>query len=59
MARKTFKEWMAAVDAALLAKCGLDHRDLADCAYYDMYEDGVTPKGAANRAIKENGGGYF
>jgi hypothetical protein len=57
MAKKTFAEWMAAVDAALLKKCGMDSRDLADICYSDLYEDGGTPGGAATKAIKASGGG--
>ena len=49
--RKTFDQWMAAVNAALKSE-GLDVRDLPDCPYHDWYDDGVNPKAAARRAIK-------
>lgn len=58
MAEKSFAEWMRAVDAALVAKCGMDSRDLADCSYFDWYEDGMSAKAAANKAVRENGGEF-
>lgn len=47
-----FRAWMAKVDAAVAAKTGLSALDLPDCPYYSWYEDGVTPKSAAAKAIK-------
>lgn len=53
MAKKSFDQWLKEVDAAIKAKfMGLGMLDLPDCPYADWYEDGVTPKGAASRAIK-------
>lgn len=54
----SFESWMRAVDAALLAMCGMDSGDLADCAYSDMYEDGMSAKAAAKQAVRENGGDF-
>lgn len=54
----TFDLWMREVDRRLEARCGLDSRDLEDIAYYDLYEDGATPNGAATRAIKNSGGDF-
>lgn len=51
----TFKAWMAAVDAAVDAKVGLSASDLADIAYYDLYEDGVSPTSAAKKALAGEG----
>ena len=51
--KSTFTSWMAEVDAALEAKCMMDSRDLADCPYHDWYDDGVRPRAAATRAIRE------
>ena len=51
-----FYAWMKAVDYRLTAKIGLDSNDLPDCAYYDWFEDGVTPAAAAKMAIVEAGG---
>lgn len=50
--KMTFDEWMAAVDAAIVVKVGLGRDDLPDCPYHDWWEDGVTPKGAATKAIR-------
>lgn len=52
MAKKTFEEWMRAVDVAIAARVGLGSSDLPDCPYRDWYEDGKTPAGAASAAIK-------
>ena len=49
--RKTFDQWMKDVATALRAE-GLDLRDLPDCPYHDWYEDRVSAKSAAKRAIK-------
>ena len=48
----SFEEWMKAVDAALVAKCGIASSDLPDCPYSQWFEDGKTPTGAAAKAIK-------
>lgn len=50
--KSTFTSWKIEVDAALVAKCGLESSDLADCPYRDWYEDGVRPSAAATRAIR-------
>lgn len=52
MPKQTFEEWMKQVDVELLAQCHLASGDLPDWRYYDDYEDGVTPKRSAKRAIK-------
>ena len=49
-----FDIWMKKVDSALARKCGLTSEDLADCCYYDWYEDGVTPAEAADMVLEEN-----
>lgn len=51
----TIESWLQAIDAILLDRIGLTHMDLPDCCYADWYEDGVTPKGAASKAIKNAG----
>jgi len=54
MAKRSFEEWMAAVDALIsYALAGLNSSDLPDCCYLDWYDDGVTPKGAAKRALRQ------
>jgi hypothetical protein len=50
--KRSFEQWMADVDRCLEQKCGLTHEDLPDWGYYDAYDDGMTPKGAAIKAIK-------
>lgn len=47
-----FDEWMAKVDGKLVVRVGLSSADLPDVAYAEMYEDGLSPAGAAARAIK-------
>lgn len=54
----SFEAWMRAVDAACEAKCGLSVHDLEDVAFADWYEDGVSAKSAALRAIRSSGGVY-
>jgi len=49
---KTFEQWLAVLDVALICKCSLSHMDLPDCPYRDWYDDGVNPRLAALRAIR-------
>ena len=50
--KKTFDEWMKLVDGAVVARAGLGVHDLPDCPFKDWFDDGMTPKGAATRALK-------
>lgn len=52
--KQLFSRWMASVDLILLAKVGLDSRDLADIAYHDLWAAGLSPHVAAFKAIKAN-----
>lgn len=52
-----FDAWMIAVDTACQARCGLSIHDLEDVDFYDMFEEGVTAKSAAARAIRNSMGG--
>lgn len=52
MPKKTFEVWMKEVDAEVKRRIFLSADDLPDCPYRDWHEDGVTPKGAASKAIK-------
>ena len=54
MAQKiSFERWMAVVDIHLLKKTGcLTSQDMMDAPYADWYEDGVSAKSAASKAIK-------
>ena len=54
---QTFAAWMAMADAACLAISGQYSRgnsihDLPDCPFRDWFDDGVSPKSAAHRAIR-------
>lgn len=53
----TFEKWMAAVDAAVGAKCGMSYQDLPDVPYRDWWEDGVPANTAAARAVRMAQGG--
>ncbi len=48
----TFQRWMAAVDRIIAAKCGFTSADLPDVCYADWFDDGVSPKSAASRAMR-------
>jgi hypothetical protein len=54
--KQSFEEWRKAVDAAVSRATGLSLDDLPDVALRDWYDDGVTPKSAASRAVKYAGG---
>ena len=47
-----YLKWKAQVDREILAKCGMHADDLDDWCYRSDYEDGVTPKRCAARAIR-------
>lgn len=51
---KNFDVWMKAVNQQLILICGMSSDDLADCPYSDWWEDGMSVKGAARKAIKFN-----
>ena len=55
----SFEEWRRAVDRAVGQRVGLSLDDLPDVPTYDWYEDGVSPKSAASRAIRSAGGEAF
>lgn len=48
-----FEEWMSRVNQLISEKLGgLDSNDLPDQCYRDWFEDGVSAKMAANRAVR-------
>jgi hypothetical protein len=51
-AKKTFEEWMVEVNKVVETKVGLGTDDLPDCCYRDWYDNGVSVKSAAARAIR-------
>ena len=55
MTEQQFKAWMAKVDANVNARTGLSVYDLPDVAFRDMADDGETPSGAAEVALREAG----
>jgi len=50
-----FEQWMAAVDAAVSATCGLGVGDLADMPFRDRFEDGCDPEEVAEELLSEEG----
>jgi hypothetical protein len=52
MRKISFEEWMKQVDAHCQSLCGLSVHDLPDVCFADWYEDGVSAKAAAKKAIK-------
>lgn len=50
--RRTFESWIKQVDAEISRRVGLGYMDLPDIDYGGMFEDGVSPKTAAGRAIR-------
>ena len=48
----SFEQWMARVDAIISDACGgFTSADLPDCCYRDWFNDRVSPKSAAKRAM--------
>jgi hypothetical protein len=56
---KKFKAWWVQANAECLKITGggLDLRDLPDVDYREYFEDGMSPRDAAEIAIEEAGGG--
>ena len=52
--KMTFEQWMQLVDKEINNLTGLSSSDLVDCCYRDWYDDGVNPRAAARRAIKNS-----
>lgn len=50
--RVSFEAWMLAVDKLLRLLVGVTSEDLPDCCYRDWYDDGVSAKSAARRALR-------
>ncbi len=51
-AKVPFDTWRASVDYWVVAQTGMYADDLPDCPYRDWYDDGISPKTAAKRAIR-------
>ena len=54
MAKMSFEEWMAKADRAVGLK-GLSIYDLPDMDYRTMYDEGMSPKAAARKALRNAG----
>lgn len=50
----TYGEWLARVDEHLLRICGFTHRDLPDTNTYDLWNDSVPPREAAEEILAED-----
>ena len=48
----SFDDWKREADKVCQAKTGMSLDDLPDVPFMDWYEEGVTPAGAAGRAIR-------
>lgn len=48
---KSFEQWLNEMDKVVKEKAYLSYQDLPDCSYSQWYEDGLSPKQAANKAI--------
>ena len=53
IARGPFDAWMRQVDAVLIARAGLDHRDLPDRDWRADYDAAACARKAVIAAIKE------
>ena len=51
----TFRDYMRAVNAALLAQAGLTAGDLGDYCYRDAFADEVPPAECAEEVLSDNG----
>jgi len=51
-----FTSWMQEVDQ-ILGQIGVDHRDLPDIAYTDLFEGGAEAREAAQEALEGAGAG--
>ncbi len=52
---KAFDDWMETVDLATREIAWCSVHDLPDCAFRDMYDDGVEPAEAALEALEAAG----
>ena len=57
--RLNFEDWRRKADAICNAAHGLSLDDLADCPYYDWYEEGLSPAGAVKRAVRNEMSGDY
>ena len=53
--RTRFNAWMAQVDSMVTRICGLGVHDLPDQCFADWFQDGISPREAAERALEDSG----
>lgn len=49
--QEVFRLWMRDVSRCIELNCGMTAMDLPDAPYWDWYDEGITVKTAAQRAI--------
>lgn len=49
-----FDDWMKQVNKEVERLSNLSSDDLPDCCYADWHKNGISPKAAAKRAIKNS-----
>jgi hypothetical protein len=54
-ANMTFKQWLKAVDLAVLRLSGVSLHELADQPWRDWYDDDMNAEEAAREALAEEG----
>ena len=47
-----FAAWLRDVDNHVANMCGLGMNDLPDVCYADWFEDGMSPRAAARKAVR-------
>jgi hypothetical protein len=57
MSSKTFDQWMLSVDNWLVHISGLSSDMMEDWSYRSDYDEGITPRESAKRALEYNGAG--
>jgi hypothetical protein len=53
---RRFDAWLRRVDQEVGNLTGLSYLDLPDVSYWDMFDEGRTPRYAARKAVREAGG---
>lgn len=49
-----FNTWMDAVDREIISVCGLGVNDLPDQSFRDWFDDGLTPREAAEYTLENS-----
>lgn len=49
---QAFRDYLTAVDVALIKLCGMSSADLPDWCYHDAFSDGIPAARAARLALK-------